>query len=70
MDIKLYTIGCPACNVLEKKLVAKSISFTSVTDVKTHSQLGITAFPVLQIDGGPLMTFAEAVQWVNKQEAK
>ena len=33
--VKLYTIGCPACNVLEKKLAAKNIEFDK--NVKSYA---------------------------------
>ena len=30
--IKLYTIGCPKCSILEKKLDAAHVNYEKVTD--------------------------------------
>lgn len=66
--IKLYTINCPACNVLERKLQKKRIPHTIITDKETFDTLNIEIFPALQINDGPIMSFKEAVDWVNDQE--
>lgn len=63
-DIILYTIGCPACMVLEKKLNSHGISFRKVEDEKEFDRLGIVDFPVLSVDGY-LMNFGEAVKAIN-----
>lgn len=66
--IQLYTTHCPQCNVLATKLKQKNISFTEVENIELMLSLGITAAPMLQVDGGPLMNFSEAIAWVNTQE--
>ena len=66
--IKLYTIHCPACNVLKKKLELKYIDFEVITDEEVFKEKGITVFPMLQIGDNPLMTFSEAVRWLNARE--
>lgn len=67
MDIKVYSIGCPACNVLEKKLKQKGITYRTIDDEDIFKELGIDQFPFLQIDNGPLMNYKKAVEWVNNQ---
>lgn len=63
-DIILYTIGCPACMVLEKKLNSHGISFLKVEDEKEFDRLGIVNFPVLSVNGY-LMDFDEAIKAIK-----
>ena len=62
--MKLYTIDCPACRVLEKKLDQKGIEYDKVTDEQIFNELEINVFPVLEFEG-TLYTFAEAVSMLN-----
>lgn len=62
----LYSTGCPKCNVLTRKLDAKGIEYTVNNSVEEMLALDITEVPVLQVDN-QLMSFAEAVSWVNDQ---
>ena len=62
--MKLYTIDCPACRVLEKKLDQKGIEYEKVTDEQVFNELEINVFPVLEVEG-TLYTFAEAVSMLN-----
>lgn len=64
----LYTIDCPACKVLEKKLITKNIPFNVCKDITEFERLKITTFPVLQIDENSLLQYSEAVKWVNNYE--
>lgn len=64
--MKLYTINCPRCIVLEKKLDNKGINYEKVTDENIIKNMGITILPVLEVDG-ELLGFSEAVTWVNSQ---
>lgn len=62
--IKMYTIECPKCMVLEKKLIAKGIEFTKVMDTKIFEELGIDLFPMLEVDG-ELLDFSNAIKYIN-----
>lgn len=62
--IKMYTIECPKCMVLEKKLIAKGIEFTKVMDTKVFEELGIDLFPMLEVDG-ELLDFSNAIKYIN-----
>lgn len=68
MSIILYTIDCPNCLVLEKKLKAKNIEFLKVSDKDTIMAKGFgdSSFPILEV-GGITMSYKTAVQWVNNQ---
>lgn len=66
--IKFYTIDCPACNVLQKKMDAKNIAYDIVKDEAIFVEKGIEVFPMLEIDGGLLMDFSTARKWVDSQE--
>lgn len=65
--IKLYTIDCPKCKVLETKLKSKNIDFEIVKDVSIMKDLGITTTPVLEVDG-KLLDFIDAINYVNGRE--
>ena len=66
--IKFYTIDCPACNVLQKKMDAKNIVYDIIKDEAIFVEKGIEVFPMLEVDGGPLMDFSTARKWVDSQE--
>lgn len=68
MNIVLYTIDCPNCLVLEKKLKAKNIEFLKVSDKDTIIAKGFggSAFPILEV-GDVTMNYKTAIQWINNQ---
>lgn len=68
MDIILYTIDCPNCLILEKKLKAKNIEFLRVSDKDTiiAKGFGDSAFPILEVDG-VAMSYKTAIEWTNNQ---
>lgn len=68
MSIILYTIDCPKCLILEKKLEAKNIEFLRVSDIDIIKAKGFggSLFPILEVDG-VVMNYKTAIQWVNNQ---
>lgn len=64
MEIILYSTHCPRCTVLETKLKQKNIEYEECNDIEEMLKLGIQEAPQLKVDG-KLMTFSEAVKWVN-----
>lgn len=72
MTVILYTIDCPKCLVLEKKLAERGIGFKTIKDKELMLQLGFSEVPILRVvskDNNNYvdMNFTEAVQWINKQ---
>lgn len=65
MKITLYTINCPQCIILEKKLKIDGIRFEVVEDETVFNEKGITLFPVLEVDD-KMLSFTEAVQWLKE----
>lgn len=67
--MKLYTTHCPKCKVLEKKLVDKNIDFDVIEDVDTILKVGrknkIMTAPLLEDNDGNVMSFENAVKFVN-----
>ena len=61
----LYTTGCPKCRILEKKLNDKSVEFEKCEDTKIMADLGITSVPVLKDKEGKMLSYLEAVRFVN-----
>jgi hypothetical protein len=66
--ITVYTIHCPACNILEKKLTSKNIPYNIVENEDILRELEIETFPMMSINNGRLLTYKEAREWVDSQE--
>ena len=64
MTVILYTTHCPKCKVLEKKLAAKNITYTEITDTDVMLEMGFDATPMLEVDG-QIMDFKAASDWIN-----
>ena len=64
--MKLYTIDCPACRVLERKLTLKGISFEKIFDEELFEKLGYVDFPILELDNGKTLNFIDAVAWLKE----
>lgn len=62
--VALYTTHCPKCEILEKKLKQKNISYEEIKDTNIMIEKGFTATPMLEVDG-QVMNFSEAVKWIN-----
>ena len=65
MNIILYTVDCPKCKVLEKKLNNANISFEVCKDTKLMAEKNISKLPMLEVNG-EMLTFKEAVDMINK----
>ena len=63
--IVLYTIGCPKCRVLEKKLEDSGIKYTRVEDIHLMMAKGMMSAPMLEVNR-EIMDFAKAIDWVNE----
>ena len=64
MSVVLFSTHCPRCNVLEKKLQQKNISYEEVNDVEIMKEKGYLTVPILEVDG-MIMDFKTAVDWIN-----
>ncbi len=64
MQIILYSTHCPKCNVLEKKLKQKNISYEEINDIEIMKEKGYLTAPVLEVDGTS-MDFKTASDWIN-----
>lgn len=67
MDIILYTIDCPKCMVLERKLTAKNIKYTVCKDVEIMKSKGFLSAPMLEVNG-EVFEYNAAIQWVNNYQ--
>ncbi len=67
MTVVLYSTHCPKCNVLEKKLKQKNISYEEVNDIGVMKEKGYLTVPVLEVDGKS-MDFRTANDWINLRE--
>ena len=64
--ITLFTIDCPKCKILEKKLSQANIEYEVCKDREAIASKGFDLMPVLDVDG-QIMGFGEAVKWVNER---
>ena len=65
--VVLYSIGCPQCEVLEKRLRRANIDYI-LNDNRVEMECKrYIVLPVLEVDGNPL-TFTEAIAWIKEQE--
>ena len=64
--VTLYTIDCPKCKILEKKLNNAGIEYSACKDRFIIKSKGMDLMPVLEVDG-KRMGFKEAVDWVNER---
>lgn len=66
MSIILYTIDCPKCIVLEKKLKQQNIEFIKVSDkeILMAKGFGNAHFPILEVDGVE-MNYTTAIEWIK-----
>lgn len=69
-SVILYTINCPKCKVLEKKMQIKGVSFSVVDNkaevIKKGEEVGIKSAPFLQVDD-EFYNFSDALKWVGEQ---
>ncbi len=66
MSVVLYTIDCPKCLVLEKKLKQKQIPFVKVSDqeILVAKGFGDAHFPILEVDD-VRMEYRTSIEWLN-----
>ena len=64
MEVVLYTICCPACNVLESKLQSQGIDYVKNESEDAIRELGYDRAPLLSVDG-KVMDFSEAIQFLK-----
>ena len=68
--IKLYTIHCPRCKILEMKLKQTNLEFETIDDESTVVNVGrehsITGAPFMEVDG-EFLKFEDAVKFVNSK---
>lgn len=69
VEMVLFTTHCPKCSVLKRKLEQKNCVFTESEDIQYLIELGIKEAPVLKV-GEKMLTFSDAVKFVNELEAK
>lgn len=65
--IKLYHTNCPKCKVLEAKLNQKKIKYEEITDTELMMTKGFMEVPKLELNDGTILSFNDAIKWVNQQ---
>ena len=63
--ITMYSTGCPRCKILEEKIRNKNIDFSIVSDEAIMEKKGIDMVPVLELENGQMLSFGQAVKWIN-----
>ena len=62
--ITLYTTHCPRCKVLKAKLDSENIDYEVVEGEEAIREKGFVTTPLLEVDD-KILTFSEAMQWIN-----
>jgi glutaredoxin len=66
--IKLYTTGCPQCNVLKSKLDSKGIEYEVITSLEVIQDIakskGFRSVPILEVDGN-YMDFISSIKYIS-----
>lgn len=63
----LFTIDCPNCKILERKLEQANIGYAVCKDKELMRKNGIDHLPVLKVDD-KFMSFKEAMKWINDRK--
>jgi glutaredoxin len=66
MQIILYSTNCPMCKLLEQKLKAKNIQYSTIKDENIMLAKGFEHAPVLEVEGKD-MYMGEAMKWLEAQ---
>ena len=64
MKVVFYTIGCPQCLLVERKLKEKHIQYEEKNDIEEMISLGFEHAPVLVVDG-KIMGVKESLNWIK-----
>ena len=64
--VRLYTIDCPKCKILEEKLMNANIEYEVCRDKTTMLAMGLDFLPALDVDG-TILNFKESIDWVRKK---
>lgn len=67
--VTLYSIGCPKCDILKKKLSQHNIEFTENNNADEMRLMGMEDVPMLMVNG-ELLDYAAAVKWINSKGAE
>lgn len=66
--ITVYSLDCPQCPALKKRLTDKGIDFTLIENrdevVKVASKFGITDVPFMTVDD-KVYTFLDAINYID-----
>lgn len=62
----LYTVDCPKCKILEKKLEQAGVKYEVCRDRDEMEQKGFDFMPVLEVDG-QIMNYSDATNWINER---
>lgn len=59
------TPNCPQCKFLKSKLDERGVEYSQCYDEEEMKELDISSVPVLKLEDGTLLTFANALKYVN-----
>lgn len=67
MAVVLFTIDCPKCKILEKKLEQSGIGYAVCRDKELMIKQGFDFLPVLRVDK-EILGFNKAVEWIERNK--
>jgi len=72
--IKLYSTGCPQCDIIKTRLDNKKLKYEYVDCldkpeiIEQIALRGAASMPVLEMEDGTFMSFAKILPWINQQK--
>ena len=64
MKVVFYTIGCPQCLLVERKLKEKHIQYEEKNDIEEMISMGFKHAPILVVDD-KVMGVKDALNWIK-----
>ena len=64
MKVVFYTVGCPQCLLVERKLKEKHIQYEEKNDIEEMISLGFKHAPILVVDD-KVMGVKDALNWIK-----
>ena len=64
MKVVFYTIGCPQCLLVERKLKEKHIQYEEKNDIEEMISMGFKHAPILVVDD-KVMGVKDVLNWIK-----
>jgi hypothetical protein len=63
--MKLYSNGCPKCNILKGTMARLGYEYEEVSDFSPLFEKGFSSVPILELENGEMLEFKSALDYVR-----